>query len=208
MSDISNTGLSRKTRSFGGGAGRKSILVLLGVVILLAGAGLAVLGEHLLFGASNAKEVRVVPFDDWRVICPPPGQTANPCTLNMDVLRDTGGTLMSMVLDNPNPGSVLAVTVPHGVALDSGLGFATGNDPLTVRPYETCTSAGCIAFITLDANLLKSMSANMKGNVVVALPGNANPVSVPFSLKGFNDGYAELQRAKSRRDSIFAFLDR
>jgi invasion protein IalB len=149
-----------------------------------------------------------VPFDDWRVICPPPGQTANPCTLNMDVLRDTGGTLMSMVLDNPNPGSVLAVTVPHGVALDSGIGFAAGNDPLTVRPYETCTSAGCIAFVTLDGNLLKSMSSNMKGNVVVALPGNTNPVSVPFSLKGFSQGYAELQRAKARRDSIFAFLDR
>jgi hypothetical protein len=33
-------------------------------------------------------------------------------------------------------------------------------------------------------------------------------VNIPFSLKGFTDGYAELQRATARRNSFFSFLSR
>jgi hypothetical protein len=33
-------------------------------------------------------------------------------------------------------------------------------------------------------------------------------VSIPFSLKGFPEGFAELQRAKARRSGLFSFLAR
>jgi len=159
-------------------------------------------------GGGGTNEVRVMPFQDWRVICPPTAQAGAVCTLNTDVLRDTGGNLMSLVLNDPAIGSPLSITVPHGVQLDAGLGFSAGDSGLQVRPYETCTVAGCFAFVAMNADTLKSLQNNMNGQVVVALPGNTQPVAINFSLRGFKEGYVALEREKSRRTSIFAFLTR
>jgi invasion protein IalB len=184
---------------------RIAIRAGIAVALLIAGGVIALLGERLLGGSSTpTNEVRVTPFQDWRVIC---SNQQGGCTLNSDVLRDTGGSLVSMVISDPAPGSNMAVTVPHGIMLEPGLGFSIANEPLRVRQYEACNNSGCFAFVTLDADTLKSLSTNMQGQVVV-VPGTGSPVTIPFSLKGFADGYAELQRNKSRRDSIFSFLGR
>lgn len=178
------------------------------VVLLLAVGGLiAFLGEGL-FGGIAPNEVRIMTFQDWRVICPPIAPATPNCALTSDVNRDTGGVLLTLSLVDPAPGSQLSLTVPHGVLLDPGVGFSIGNEPTRVRPYETCTNQGCIALVTLDADTLKSLSANMGGRIAVAVPNNAQPVTIPFSLKGFADGYGELQRTKSRRSGLFSFLAR
>jgi invasion protein IalB len=92
--------------------------------------------------------------------------------------------------------------------LDPGLGFTIGMEPTRVRPYETCDIQGCFANVTMDADTLKSLNGNMGGQVAVAVPNNPQPVAIPFSLRGFADGFAELQRAKSRRSGMFSFLSR
>lgn len=188
--------------------GHTALRALLVVALLFAGGVMALVGERLLGGGAGtgANETRVTTFQDWRVICPPVTPQTPSCALSLDVLRDTGGILMTVSLVDPAPNSPLTLTVPHGVALDSGMGFSLGNEPMRVRPYETCNNAGCIAQVTVDADTLKSLSDNMAGQVVVAVPGNASPVTIPFSLKGFKDGYGELQRAKSRRTSYFRFI--
>jgi invasion protein IalB len=191
--------------------GRVGRLVIRGgiaLALLVAGGVIALLGERLLGGGGGSNEVRVMPFEAWRVICPPTGQAGASCTLNSDVVRDTGGNLMSLVVSDPTVGSNLSITVPHGVLLESGIGFSAGNNGLVVRPYETCTAGGCFAFVPLTADTLKSLQDNMAGQVVVALPGAPQPVSIQFSLRGFKDGYAALQREKSRRGSMFGFLTR
>jgi invasion protein IalB len=178
----------------------------LALALLIAGGVIALVGERLL-GSGNpagANEVRVTPFQDWRVIC---SNAQGGCTLNSDVLRDTGGSLVGLLVNDPAPGSTLAINVPHGVMLDSGLGFSIGDEPMRVRPYEACNANGCFAFVTMDGDTIKSLSTNMAGQVVV-VPGNGTPVTIPFSLKGFAEGYAELQRASARRTSIFSFLGR
>ena len=38
--------------------------------------------------------------------------------------------------------------------------------------------------------------------------GQQQPVSIPFSLAGFDEGYAALQREDSRRTGFFSFLYR
>ena len=67
----------------------------------------------------------------------------------------------------------MTIIVPHGVLLEPGLAFAIGNDPMRVRPYETCSNAGCIALVTADADTLKSLRANSAGSVTVAAPNRA-----------------------------------
>jgi invasion protein IalB len=205
MSEVTNQHMAaREAPLTAMGATGIAIRALVVAALLLAGGVIALVGERLLGASPPGNEVRVTPFQDWRVVC---SDAQGGCTLNSDVLRDTGGTLVSLVIDDPAPGSTMSVTVPHGVMLEAGLGFSIASEPMRVRPYEACSAAGCFAFVTMDADTLKSLSANMNGQVVV-VPGNGSPVTIPFSLNGFADGYAELQRDKSRRDSFFSFLGR
>jgi invasion protein IalB len=187
---------------------RTAFRVALVLLILLVGGILALIGERLLGPAAPPNETRVTTFTDWRVICPPFNPAQPNCALTLDVFRETGGVLLTVSMLDPAPNSNLSITVPHGVALDAGMGFSVGSDPMRVRPFETCNATGCIALVTADADTLKSLSANMNGQVVVAVAGNTSPVTIPFSLNGFADGYAELQRAKARRNSVFGFLNR
>jgi invasion protein IalB len=187
---------------------RTAFRVALVVLLLLVGGIVALVGERLLGSPPPPNETRVTTFTDWRVICPPFNPAQPNCALTLDVLRDTGGILLTVSMLDPAPNSPLSVTVPHGVALDAGMGFSVGTDPMRVRPFETCNNTGCIALVTVDADTLRSLSTNMGGQVVVAVAGNTSPVTIPFSLNGFADGYADLQRAKARRTSFFGFLNR
>jgi invasion protein IalB len=187
---------------------RTALRVALVVLLLLVGGVVALVGERLIGSPAPPNETRVTTFTDWRVICPPFNPEQPNCALTLDVLRETGGVLLTVSMLDPAPNSQLSITVPHGVALDAGLGFSVGSDPMRVRPFETCNATGCIALVTADADTLRSLSTNMNGQVVVAVAGNTSPVTIPFSLNGFADGYAELERAKARRTSFFGFLNR
>ncbi len=199
MSDITVPEGSKAMGSMG-----IAIRGLIAVGLLLAGGVIALVGERLMSSSAPGNEVRVTPFEDWRVVC---STAQGGCTLNHDVLRDTGGTLISIVLDNPAPGSTMSITVPHGVLLEAGLGFSIASEPMRVRPFEACNAAGCFAFVTMDADTLKSLQNNMEGQIVLA-PGNGTPVTLPFSLKGFAAGYAEMVRQRSQSGSFFSFLGR
>ena len=192
--------------------GRIAIRAVIVILLLVAGGVLAIAGERLLSGGSATNEVRVMTFQDWRVICPPLTRTTPNCALTADVSRDTGGVILTLSMTDPAAGSNLSLVVPHGVLLEPGMGFSVGTEPVRVRPYETCNAQGCIALVTLDADTLKSLQTNMAGQVAIVAPAppganaQAQPVNLPFSLKGFPEGYAELQRAKARRTGFFSFL--
>ncbi len=209
MSDVSNQRSRAGVRRFAGvNWGKIAKRTGIGVALLAAGGVMALAGERLFGGRVGANEVRITTFQDWRVICPPLTDATPNCALTEDVLRDTGGILMTISMTDPGPGGTLSLTVPHGVLLEPGLGFAIGSEPLRVRPYETCTNTGCIALVTVDADTLKSLSGNMAGQVSVAAPNAQQPVNIPFSLKGFAEGYGELQRDKARRTGVIGFFNR
>jgi len=210
MTEASNQRFSVGTGAIGAGSwGKIALRAGIAVLLLVAGGVIALLGESVLGGGGPAaNEVRISTFQDWRVICPPISPTTPNCALTSDVLRDTGGVLLTLSIVDPAPGSQLSLTLPHGVLLDPGLGFTIGQEPTRVRPYETCTNQGCIAVVTVDADTLKSLNASMDGRVAVAVPNNPQAVVIPFSLKGFAEGYTALQRTKARRSGFFSFLSR
>jgi invasion protein IalB len=208
MTEASNQRFSVNARGIGRlNWGKIALRTGIAVLLLVGGGVITLVGERFL-GGPAANEVRITTFQDWRVICPPLSPATPNCALTSDVMRDTGGVLLTLSLVDPAPGSELSLTLPHGVLLDPGLGFTIGNEPTRVRPYETCTNQGCIAVVTMDADTLKSFNANMEGRIAVAIPNNPQPVVIPFSLKGFADGYGALQRAKARRTGLFSFLTR
>jgi invasion protein IalB len=188
--------------------GRVATFSGIAILLLIAGGIITLLGQRLLGGAGVANEVRITTFQDWRVVCPTPTPATPNCALTSDVTRDTGGVLLTLSLTDPSPGSTLSLTVPHGVMLEPGLAFTVGNDPVRVRPYETCTNVGCIALVTVDTDTLKSLRANMVGQVSVAAPNTPQPMNIPFSLKGFAEGYGALERERARRTGLFSFLTR
>jgi invasion protein IalB len=205
MSEAISEAIRSKPRSRGWDARRIAIISGLAVLLLVAGGLITVVGQRLL-GGGSANEVRITTFQDWRVICPALTPATPNCALTSDVMRDTGGVLLTLSITNPAPGSTLSLTVPHGVLLDPGISFTIGNEPVRLRPYETCTNVGCIALVTVDADTLKALQSSMGGQVSVAAPNNAQPVNIPFSLKGFADGYASLVRETARRTGFFRFL--
>ena len=186
--------------------GRGLMLGGVAVLLLIVGAVGGIVLQNVL--SSSGNETRISTYQDWRVTCPPVTEATPSCALAEDVQRNTGGLLMSLSILDTAPSKPLTITVPHGVLLDPGVGFTIGTEPMRVRPYETCTAAGCFAQVTLDADTLKSMRSNTGGQVTIAVPGSTNPVSLPYSLRGFADGYAALEHANGRRTGLFRFLYR
>jgi invasion protein IalB len=211
MTDFSNHSHALDGQSSENGkTGSIVIRVIVAIVLLVIGGAVALVGEHLLGGGAPANEVRVVPFQDWQMVCQPNGQNnGTACVVRSNVLQqDTGATLLTLSMTDPTPGKPLNVTVPIGVLLPPGMGFSVGNAAVKVLPYETCSNAGCFALVNADADTLTALRGNAGGHVVVALPGNGSPVSIPYSLKGFGDAYAALQHEHDRQNSIFGFLSR
>ena len=209
MSDASNQRIASSGLSLSGANwGRLALRTGAVIVLLAAGGVITLVGERLIGAGVAPNEVRVTTFQDWRLLCPPLTAETPNCALTSEVTRAPGGTLLTVAMTDPSPGSALSLTVPHGVLLESGLGFAIGTEPMRVRPYETCTAQGCIALVTVDADTLKALTTGAGGQVTVAPLGATQPINIPFSLKGFADGYGELQRAKARRSGFFSFLAR
>lgn len=179
---------------------RWALTLAVAVLIFLAGGAAAILGQRFILGSGGGDELRIIAFEDWRVVCPPRGEQAN-CELSSNVVPGQ----VSMVLNDPTLGSRLRVYVPHGVFLDSGLGFSIGDQPLQVYQFETCLQAGCFALVTIDTATLEQLRNNENGEVVV-VPAAGSPVTVPYSLNGFSEGYDALVQEEARRNSVWGFL--
>lgn len=179
--------------------GRTLLTIAVAVLIFIAGGASAIVGQRLILGAGG-DELRVIAFEDWRVVCPPESDEAN-CELSSNVVPGQ----VSLVLQDPTLGSRLRVFVPHGVFLDPGLGFSIGDQPLQIYQFETCVQNGCFALVTIDTATLELLRNNMNGEVVV-VPAAGTPVTIPYSLNGFGDGYDALVQERSRRNSVWGFL--
>ena len=115
---MSNIQASAAPSATGAAEGRRNtnrMLIQIGAAVLLfvAGAAVALVAEHFLAGGANANETRIMSFQDWRIVCPPASDANATCTLTRDVVRDQGGALVSLSLQDTAPGSNLTVTVPQ-----------------------------------------------------------------------------------------------
>jgi invasion protein IalB len=179
--------------------GRRLRSIATPILIFIAGAATAIIGQRLLL-SGGADELRIIAFQDWQMVCPPQSDEAD-CELAASVIPGQ----ITLLLDDPTLGSRLQVLVPHGVSLDPGLGFSIGDQPLQVYQYETCVAEGCFALVTVDTTTLELLRSNMNGEVVV-VPADGAPVTVPYSLNGFSDGYQALIDERARRNSMWNIL--
>ena len=186
---------------------RRWLQAIVMVFVLLVGVALALVGQQLYARFEGGNEMRITAYQDWRVVCTPSTGEGAGCVLTQDVVPNQGGVLVALVMGSPELGSPLTVTVPHGVMLEPGLGFSAGNDGLTVRPYDVCNPVGCVSNVPVDAEMLQALRENQDGQVIV-VPGEGAPVTIPFSLNGFSEGYDAFVRETSRRNFLWGIFAR
>jgi invasion protein IalB len=180
----------------------KSERLIVGAVALLIGL---LLGWTVRGVATyNVKAASVATYDDWRVACPSADSKDSYCELVTEVVdpqQTTPIARVTITTDNTKH-QMVGFTLPHGVALEAGMGLAVGKDPVKVYPYRTCTQLGCVATAPFDEKLAASLKGASDAKVMFAtLEGK--PVGVPMSFKGYPKALAAWKSSEAKRHSWF-----
>ena len=144
-------------------------------------------------------------YQDWRVICPARKEKDAHCRMESAVPDpNTGQTVVTLgiatELDKDKKASkVLVISVPLGVSLPPGLGLKLGSDTKAYA-YRTCIESGCVAVVPSSDALERSIGEAGDTAVVVA-GGGDQPVSVPFSTKGYADARKAYKNYEAKRTS-------
>jgi len=175
--------------------------LVLGGVALLVGLLLGWMVRGLL--TYNPGLETVATYQDWRTACPPSSDAKARCQMVQQVLDSKSQSQVASVAISEDGGKqVMGLTLPYDVELEPGVGLVVGTDPVKVFPYRTCNQVGCVAVITLDDKLLKSLDTAKNARILVAgLDGK--PVAIPLSLDGYADAVKAYHSDEAKRASWF-----
>jgi len=85
----------------------------------------------------------------------------------------------------------MALTIPLGVNLPTGVGFQIDEGTANTLPVETCLADGCRIIMTIDAGGRDSLVKSKMIKVSYQL-ANGQKVVLPIELAGFGDALAQL----------------
>ena len=85
----------------------------------------------------------------------------------------------------------MALTVPLGVNLPTGVGFQIDDGQANTLPVETCLADGCRIIMSIDAGGRDSLVKSKMIKVTYQL-ANGQKVALPIELTGFGDALAQL----------------
>jgi invasion protein IalB len=177
--------------------------LVVGGVALLIGllAGWMVRGV----GTYNSKAAMVSAYDDWRIACPAAETKDAWCELTTDIVdTQQRSTVARMVITTDKDGKQLVgFTLPHGVALEAGMGIQFGKEPPKVYQYRTCNTLGCIATTPYDEKLAASLKGADNDMKVMFATLEGKPVVEPVSLKGYSKALAAWKSNEAKRHSWF-----
>lgn len=178
---------------------------------LIVGGGALLVGllaGWMIRGVStyNTHTASVATYDDWRVACPMAETKDVHCELSTDVMDRSQVTPSAVaragIAINKEGKQTLNFMLPHGVALEAGMGLRIGKEPVKVYQYRTCNTVGCLAETPFDAALATALNGADDASVMFAgLDGK--PVSVSMSFKGYKASLAAWKAADHKRSSWF-----
>ncbi len=85
----------------------------------------------------------------------------------------------------------MALTIPLGVNLPTGVGFQMDEGTANTLPVETCLADGCRIIMTIDAGGRDSLVKSKMIKVSYQL-ANGQKVVLPIELTGFGEALAQL----------------
>jgi invasion protein IalB len=131
---------------------------------------------------------------DWQLVCKrPEGAKNDVCALVQDVTSESNPNIGLSVQfqSDADGGKVLRVFAPLGVLLPPGLGLQIDDAKVGHAPFVRCQVVGCVAQVTLPADLLDKFRAGKTAWFIVYQTKEAG-IGIPVSLSGFSDALASL----------------
>ena len=163
-------------------------------ILLLAGAFVA---------AAVSTAVALIPsptdkkFGDWAVGCRQlKDDTPQRCVLFQNIiLRKSGKRVLNVSIARPAKDQpyVAAVTAPLGILLPAGMTLQVDEKELVRFQLRLCNVNGCQGQFPVSPDVRRVFSDGKNGRVIFLQP-NGRPLWVEFSLNGFKDGFAELEK--------------
>lgn len=134
-------------------------------------------------------------FGDWYLRCGKINQDVDEsCVLLQDVIdNNSNKPLMQLAVGfwGPEKQRGALITLPLGIRLPPGIQIKVDSVEVGKVPFSQCGLNGCQVHVTMDDTLLKKFKAGI-GGTVAFYDATGRVVPVPFSLKGFTAGFAEV----------------
>lgn len=161
----------------------------------LAGLGLAVLVSAAATGASFGQGVVRAEYGDWQMSCDtPPGASFEQCAIIQNVMAEDQpnvGLSVIVLRTADREARLLRVLAPLGVLLPNGLGLNVDGKDMGRVAFVRCLPNGCVAEVVLDDSLIDTLSKG-ESAIFVVFKTPEEGIGIPVSLKGFEEGFAQL----------------
>lgn len=139
-------------------------------------------------------------FGNWRVNCELDQQTSREgCFIVQNlVLREGGQRVLQFAIgfveETPEP--IALISLPLGISLPPGARIQIDDREPKRIPIERCEPNGCRAGMKLGEDILDGLRKGTQISVTF-YDAKREPIEVPLSLDGFEEGLAALAAAKS-----------
>lgn len=131
------------------------------------------------------------PAASWATRCVSGGR-ADPidCSISQRAVTQQGQLVGAVTIRMPREGGdpLMVVTAPLGLYIPAGISYGIDNGALQPLQLRTCERGGCVADVTLGADVLNAMRAGQRLNIVFQ-NGPQRAVTLPMSLVGFTAAF-------------------
>ena len=136
-------------------------------------------------------DVTVAVFRDWQKIENP---TTGGCLLVQSVVTKTSGSLLAQIILQREAGApVLAVRVPNGASLATGIAYRIDGAGAAVNlDWVSCDSKLCLARTSLDAAQFRALLNGRQLELGFRPLPTSRALVVPMSLLGVTAGWNAL----------------
>jgi invasion protein IalB len=144
------------------------------------------------------QRTEITRFDNWVVTCNDftEGPKKRVCSAQINVQQQgTNQVIMTWsVFVNDAKQFVTALLTPTGIMIAPGVDLQPEKGAKRKINYESCDNGRCTAAVTMDAAMIREVSAASSAQVsITAINGNTVQFNIP--IKGFDKAYAHLRMA-------------
>jgi invasion protein IalB len=146
-----------------------------------------------LVAASARAETEPKAFRDWSLLL---GSDGKSCLLAQTIRSKSSDTvLVQAILQASDSGSRLALRVPNGASLVSGIGYRVPTDNIIVPlDWVECSREFCLAQRTMTESEINALRRGRDIQVIYRPLPEAPSLAVPVSLLGFTAGMEALDQ--------------
>ena len=166
-------------------------------IILVLGLFFLSLPLGSLSAQTQGGEGEVKVFKDWFLRCGNAQEQEQNCVLIQNLInQDSQQPIMELAVGFLRSGTesqlLFAITVPADVSLPTGVNMQIDGGNIGSAPFVSCVRNICQARITLQDELIQRLKAG-SGGIITYRKANGSEFPVPFSLRGFTAGFAEIR---------------